>query len=257
MRLAASLTPLFLANCLFATPALAQHIDINTLDDTTAVEIQAEVKSKTFYWSNGLDAAIFSTSTIDRPGDDGALTPLRFTFFVNYGMNINHDFSNNFGVFSGLGIKNIGFIEKFHALDSTVKRRVYTLGVPLGIKIGNLGKRNFVMLGGGADLAFHYKEKGFIRRGNKTKTREWFSERTPLIMPNVFLGASFSPGFTIKAQYYPGNFLNKDFTQTAAGVKVQPYASYQVNLFLLSVGIDIHYKKVRLIAPKDDGKRTM
>lgn len=257
MRLAASLTPLFIAICLIATPALAQEDQRNGLDDTTTIELQAVVKPKKFYWSNGLDAAIFSTSTLDKPGNDDALTPLRFSFVINFGMNINRDFGKHFGVFSGLGIKNIGFIEKHHTLDSTVKRRVYALGAPLGFKIGNLAKRNFVMLGGGADLAFHYKEKGFIRRGNKDKTREWLSDRTPLIMPHVFLGASFAPGITIKAQYYPGNFLSTGFTETIGGVDVRPYSGYDVNLLLFSIGFDIHYKKVRLIEPRDDDKRTM
>lgn len=256
MRLAASLTPLLLATCLIATPALAQDNDQANTEDTTEIAVVI-TEPKTFYWSNGLDMAIFSSATLDKPGNDDVLTPLRFTWFINFGMNINHDFGNHFGVFSGLGIKNIGFIEKFHSLDSTVKRRVYALGAPLGFKIGNLAKRNFVMLGAGADLALHYKEKGFIRRGNKDKTREWFSDRTPLIMPNVFLGASFAPGITVKAQYYPGNFLNKDFTQNVGGISVQPYAGYDVNLILLSFGIDIHYKKVRVFEGKDDDKRTM
>lgn len=212
-----------------------------------------------FYSSNGLDMALLSTSTLDRPGpgNDDGLTPVRFTLFINFGYNLNYDFSNRFGLFTGIGIKNIGFVEKFRTLDSTVKRRVYTLGVPLGMKIGNLSKRNFIMLGGGADLAFNYREKGYIRRGNKDKFNEWFSERTPLIMPHVFLGASFAPGVTIKAQYYPGNFLNSSFVENIGGVNIQPYAGYNVNLLLFSIGFDIHYKHVRITARGEEDKKVM
>ncbi|MCD6063796.1 MAG: hypothetical protein K0R82_1707 [Flavipsychrobacter sp.] len=267
MRLTASLTVLSLAFCLIVTPVWAQDDVDEDLDGTTELVVQPLVKEKTFYASNALDMGIFSTSTLDKPGNDDALTPLRFTWFINFGININHDFSNNFGVFSGLGIKNIGFIERHRLLDSTVKRRVYTLGAPLGIKIGNLKKRNFVLLGVGADLAYHYKEKGFTHRLHKDKTREWFSDRTPLIMPHVFLGASFDPGITIKAQYYFNNFLNTDFTDQIPGgtidgvvyppIDFKPYAGYDVNLLMFSVGFDLHYKKVRLVEPKDKDKRIM
>lgn len=197
------------------------------------------------YWGSGLDGAIFSTSLYkDGAGGDSKLTTLRFTYFLNLGMNYNYDFTKNFGAFVGIGIKNIGLINKYG--DSTVKRRVYTVGVPVGIKLGNLRKRNFVMLGGGVDVPFNYREKGFVERRHKEKFSEWFSDRTPNFMPYVFAGFSIDPGITLKFQYYPGNFFNTDFTEKnkITNLDYKPYEDMEANLILVSLGIDIHYKKL-------------
>jgi hypothetical protein len=175
------------------------------------------------------------------------LSTLRFSWIVNFGFNLNFDFNRHVGLMTGAGVKNIGFIEKI--VDSTVKRRVYTLGVPLGVKLGNLSKRNFVFLGGGLDVPFNYREKGFKDRGNKEKFNEWFSERTPSFLPYVFIGASASPGVTFKLQYYPGNFLNRDYVTNVQfpGGATYPYKPYQrfeqTQLLMLSIGMDLHYKK--------------
>lgn len=175
-----------------------------------------------------------------RPGAGQKLTTPRFTALVNLGVNAHYDFSRRFGIFTGIGIKNIGFIEKFNDGDSTVKRRVYAVGVPLGIKIGDLRNRNFAFLGGGIDVPFHYREKRYESRGDKRKIGEWFSDRTALLMPYVFAGHSFNPGLTIKAQYYPFNFLNTDYGDT------RPFDGYQVNLLFISFGVDIHYRQGRI-----------
>jgi hypothetical protein len=135
----------------------------------------------------------------------------------------------------------MGFIDKYG--DSTVKRRVYSLGIPLGIKLGDLRNRNFAIAGGGVDVPFNYRETGFVHRGEKAKFNEWFSDRTPPVMPFVFAGYSFNPGFTLKLQYYPGNFFNQDFTENMG---VKPYTNYDVHLLLLSIGIDIHYSQFRI-----------
>jgi len=199
------------------------------------------------YWSNSMDAAIFSTSLMQRTGQSQRLTTLRFSYIVNFGFNLNFDFNRHFGLFTGAGVKNIGFIEKF--ADSTVKRRVYTLGVPLGVRIGDLSRRNFLFLGGGVDVPFNYREKGFVDRGDKEKFNEWFSERTPSFLPYLFAGVSASPGITFKLQYYPGNLLNRDYTTTVqfAGGQTstyRPYAVYEhTNLLMLSIGVGINYKK--------------
>jgi len=67
-----------------------------------------------------------------------------------------------------------------------------------------------------------------------------------LLMPYVFVGGSFAPGISLKLQYYPGNFMNTDYQENmvVGGVPtmVKPYAGYNVNLVLLSLGMDIHYK---------------
>ena len=237
---------LLLASCLALTtaPAFAQITDTSYISESETVYSDMEpVKQRHTYFSNALDAGIFSSAILEKPGVNRELSYLRFTFGMNLGFHFNYDFDEHFGIYTGLGIKNIGFTDKIS--DSTIKRRVYTIGVPLGFKIGNLGGRQFIFLGGGIDVPFNYREKGWVNRKNKTKFSEWFSDRTPDVMPYLFAGASFKPGITFKVQFYPSNFLNTSFEEDAdpTGYRAKPYRGYDARLLLLSIGFDIHYRR--------------
>jgi len=189
------------------------------------------------YWGGNLDGMIFSTAFIDRIGTK-SLGTLRFTAWFHIGATYNYNINKNVGIFTGLDLKNIGFIEKFKVNDLTTKQRVYTLGVPVGLRLGNMQKRNYLFLGGGLDLALQYKSKYWDVNTKKTKTNDWFSDKTNLLMPYVFVGAAIG-GTTIKIQYYPTNFYNEDYS--ISGIK--PYANNKVNLLLFSVGKDINLSK--------------
>lgn len=229
----------FLLYTLFSVKASGQSKDtVHNFDISYRTEHR-------FYTSNGLDFAILSTAFVSKPGQSRQLTAPRFTALVNFGFNFNYDLAKNFGLVSGLGIRNIGFIEKEH--DTSIIRRVYSLGIPLGFKLGDLRNRNFFFGGGGIDIPFNYREKAFKKRGNKEKFNEWFSDRTPRIMPFIYAGCSFDPGITLKLQYYPGNFLNPDFEAADSYSNLyKPYNGYQVNLLLFSLGIDIRYNQYRI-----------
>ncbi|MBL7720009.1 MAG: hypothetical protein JNL72_14325 [Flavipsychrobacter sp.] len=222
---------------------------------------------KKLYMGAGMDMAYFSTTLTETKTGGKYLSPLRFhTYAFNLSFNFNYDITNSVGLFTGINLKNIGFIQKYSVVDSTVKRRVLTLGVPLGIKVGNLSRHVFGFAGGGVDVPFNYREKGFRRRGNKDKFNEWFSERTPAIMPYVFAGVCLKPGITLKAQYYTTNFLNTSFTETVTLPGTQttyitsPYSNYtKLNLLLLSVGFDLRYSKKSKAEPvsAEPAMRTM
>lgn len=195
------------------------------------------------YLSTNLDGYILSSSLLEKaPATEAKLTTPRLSGFLHMGFIANFDFTRSFGIYSGLNIKNIGFIEKYSVVDSTVKRRVYTFGIPVGIKIGKIDYGNYVMLGGGVDFPFNYKEKGFVDRNDKDKFNEWFSDRTPAVMPYVFVGAHLRPGVAFKLQYYPTNFLNTDFVEMNKTIATLPYKDYNVNLCLLTLGFDINYR---------------
>ena len=239
--------------CILSSASYAQQRDIDTqqkhIDTVTNFMVKVP-QQKRLYFGNGLDFAMLSTAIVSKPGRSPHLTMPRLTAVVNLGFTLNYDLSNRFGFMSGLGLRNMGFIEKGN--DSTIKRRVYSLGVPLGVKIGDLRNRNFIFLGGGLDFPFHYKEKAFKKRSDKHKESDWFSDKTPRVLPFLFAGYSFDPGITLKAQYYPGNFLNTGYTEPAKGSfpgnppLVAPYSGYKVHLLLLSLGIDIHYNQYRI-----------
>ncbi len=199
-----------------------------------------------WYLSNAFDGAIFSSAVFERPGRSRYLLPtIRFSL-LNIGYHFNYDFDEHFGIFTGLGIKNLGFIEKVDRGDdqddSTIKRRVYTIGVPIGFKIGNLQKRHYFFLGGGFDVPFNYREKGFVKRNDKAKFNEWFSDRTPHVMPYLFAGLSYHSGSTVKLQYYPGNFFNPEFEETTNGITTRPYRGYSAHIVSITFGFDIHSK---------------
>ncbi len=213
-------------------------------------------KKKQVYFGNNYEGALISTAIQNNSLGNPSLGTPRFTYFFHLGFNMHVDLSNTIGLYTGLGIKNIGFIEKTNSVnaltgvvrDSTIKRRVYTVGLPIGIKIGNMKRRNFAVVGGGIDLPFNYREKGFVKRGDKDKFNEWFSDRTARFMPYVFAGISVDPGIVFKVQYYPTNFMNPDYTTQNSNLVIlpvaltRPYANYDVNLLLFSIGFDIHYK---------------
>lgn len=224
----------------FSLQAQTEQKKVETGANTITLTPQ-KIPVRKFYLGNSLDAGIFSTSFVTKEGASRQTTPLRFTMFLHLGYTFNYDFNKYSGVYTGVDLKNIGFIEKEGGY--TAKRRVYTVGVPVGLRFGNMKKRNYFYLGAGLDLAVNYKEKVYDKRSDKKKFNEWFSSRTPLLMPYVFAGYSFDHGISVKVQYYPNSFLNQNFTEDVGGISVQPYADYKkVNLLLFSVGFDMHYK---------------
>ncbi len=253
-----------LCGALFATASLAQTEGNETDSATTdggkhkksmnfsmgGDESKMPSPTRRWYLGNSFDGAIFSSAIFQKPGEGQKLLPtVRFSL-INIGYHFNYDFDEHFGIFTGLGIKNLGFIEKTDRIgasnkdddDSTIKRRVYTLGIPLGFKVGNLQKRHYFFFGGGVDMPFNYRQKGFVKRNDKAKFSDWMSDRTPRFMPFLFAGISYKAGSTVKLQYYPGNFFNTEYEENNGGVITHPYRGYSAHLLCLTFGLDMHYK---------------
>ena len=125
-------------------------------------------QSKVYVTSGG--ELIFSLANIEQNGtSEGSM--LRFSPVINLQAMLNKDFSQNFGVFTGLALRNVGYISgdyKDPSNDLTYKKkfRSYNLGIPVGLKVGNLDKTFFY---GGYEIEFAmaYKEKTYedaIRR---------------------------------------------------------------------------------------------
>ncbi len=222
-------------------PYFYRFLILTFLLSHTCVSANAQRKPNRPYISTGIDGYLLSTTVQQKDGEFIKFSTPRFTGFLHLGVLLHYDFNKRVGLFTGLNVKNIGFIEKMDNPDSTIKRRAYTFGIPLGIKWGDVQYGSYVMLGGGIDFPFNYKEKGFIERNKKAKFNEWFSNRTPAAMPYVFIGAHLRPVLSIKLQYYPGNFLNPDYTGNRNGSAIKPYEGYNVQLAILTVGININY----------------
>jgi hypothetical protein len=201
---------------------------------------------KVWYTSNSGDAGILSFATVEMDGR--TVTPIvRWSPVFNFGTNLNWDFANSAGIFAGWNVRNIGLITRDSVLqDDRFKRRVYMLGVPLGLKFGNMDKR-FFYFGGEVGFPFHYKEKFFPdgKRKDKEKDSEWFSERATQLTTAVFAGFHFKKRFSIKAQYFINNFFNPDYTTTnAQGQQIKPYANYSANVFFITFGFDFKTKSI-------------
>jgi hypothetical protein len=193
------------------------------------------------YLTSGGDGGILSFSTVKRSGQSVSTIP-RFTTFFNFGTNVHYDFTNNIGVFTGFNVKNIGLIMKDSA-NTRYKRRLYTLGIPVGIKLGNMNNGNFFFAGAEAGLAVNYKEKKFVNGDKKDKFNEWFSDRTPKILPSVFAGIR-TKGVNLKFQYYLNDFLNSNFSESVNGVTSTPYRNLESSVFFVTLGYDLKLKSV-------------
>jgi len=151
---------------------------------------------------------------------------LRFTLFFHMQQYLNVDFTQWGGIYAGAAIRNVGFIVEdvyqqvgFQHIDNThpnwnkntkFKRRSYSLGFPIALKLGALNKDYFIYAGGEYEWMFHYKQKLFIE-GNKSKYKEWTSDRMNPWIPSVFAGVQFPGGLNLKFKYYLDDFLNTDF----------------------------------------------
>ncbi len=136
----------------------------------------------------------------------------RYSTFFHIGEQFHVNLGKSFGLYTGIGVRNIGMINR---LNDTIKikQRVYSLGIPVGIKLGDMQKRVYAALGAELELFFNYKQKTFLGSGRGYKAEkfnEWFSDRTPLLNPSLFVEFNFKKGSYIKLRYYPMNFLVAD-----------------------------------------------
>jgi len=139
---------------------------------------------------------------------DNLNTKLRFSMAFHLGEFIHADFGKHVGIFSGIGLRNVGFITDQE--DIKIKYRSYNMGIPLALKVGTFD-RNFYFFGGAEyEWMIHFKQKTFIDDG-KYKYSGWFSRRTPAFIPSAFAGFQFPGGVQIKFKYYLDSFLNHKF----------------------------------------------
>lgn len=201
-----------------------------------AISLAVQAQPEKFYTTSGGEV-IFSSAQLDNNGsEEGNI--IRFSPVINFQNMINYDVGRSFGLFSGLTFRNVGFIYDTPNSNIRKKYRTYNLGIPVGVKIGNLN--GFFVYGGYEfEIPFNYKEKTF-EGGNKTdKFNVWFSDRTTRIQEAIMIGIQFPYGSNIKFKYYLTNFFNKDFSESVNGVTVRPFENFDVNVFYISLNFDL------------------
>ncbi len=205
---------------------------------------------KKAYWSTSGEW-IFSMPVLDvAGGTKGAITEdanssdqgsvVRFSPFFNAQGMLNYDLSQHFGLFTGLSIRNQGFIYDVpgDSLDRRYKFRTYNVGIPVGFKVGTMNGSLF-FAGYEFEMPFNYKEK-VVQNEKKEKFDAWFSDRTEPFFQSVFVGLQGPGSVTLTLRYYLTNFHNTDYQETmdvnGVSTTVKPYAGLNCNLFTVSLG---------------------
>lgn len=187
--------------------------------------------------------------------------PPRFTVFLHLNHKYNIDLTNSMGLAFGLSVKNVGWItnNETYALASDmsnvktyekVKRRSYTVGVPIMIKLGNLKKDRFIAFGAEYELLFHFKEKRFLG-GQKLKRSNWMSDETNRFLPSVFVGLQTNDWGMIKFQYYLEDFLNSSYKNQLGEM---PYAGKTSQMMYISWMGNVRNDKAKKPGKKKDEK---
>ena len=190
-------------------------------------------QSKSYVTTGG--ELIFSLASIEQNGSNENAT-LRFSPTFNLQTMLNKDMSKKFGLFTGLAIRNVGYIindyiDRSNNLTFKKKFRTYNLGIPVGFKVGNLDK-TFFYGGYEVEMAFIYKEKTF-EDGDKTdKITGWFSDRNELFQHGFLAGVQFPYALNLKFKYYLSEFHNRDYTNSAG---IKPYAGLKSNIYYFSL----------------------
>lgn len=197
-------------------------------------------QSKTYFTSGG--EMIFSFASINDNGSSES-SIMRWAPVFNLQSMVNADLSPHFGVFSGLAVRNVGYIYGKYSTNSQAraaseveqtykkKFRSYNLCIPVGIKIGNLDKM-FFYGGYEFELPFLYKEKTFDGGDKIDKITGWFSDREKMFQHGFLLGVQFPYGFNIKFKYYMSEFHNQDFTESNG---TKPYSGLESHVFYFSL----------------------
>ncbi|OQX73625.1 MAG: hypothetical protein B6D61_12355 [Bacteroidetes bacterium 4484_249] len=205
------------------------------------------------YWSSGSEM-IFSFATIDDNGSESG-NIMRWAPVFNLQAMFNYDIGKNFGLFTGIAVRNVGYIYDNYTLieneqEIIVKKkfRTYNLGVPIGIKLGNI-KKMFFYGGYEFEMPFHYKEKTF-RDEKKEKFSAWFSSRVEQFQHAFIVGIQFPHGANIKFKYYVSSFHNQNYTETSGS---KPYEGLNSNIFYFSLNYNL-FTPVKKYMKKDGGK---
>jgi len=179
---------------------------------------------------------IFSWAGIKQDGAETG-SVMRFSPVVNIQNWVNIDKSDNFGLFTGLSVRNIGFIyDDPREPNVRFKARTYNLGIPIGIKIGNLSDR-FLFFGYELEVPITYKEKRFVDEDKVSKSNVWFSDKVTTFNHSLMAGVQLPHGATLKFKYYLTNFFNKDYVPS--NEESIPYNQMDVNIFYFSLNFGL------------------
>jgi hypothetical protein len=180
---------------------------------------------------------IFQSALVEQNNHD-VNTDLRFTAGIHAGEYLHLDLGNHIGFFSGIGLRNVGFITEEDGVR--IKYRSYNLGIPIALKLGSFNKNIYFFGGAEYEWMVHFKQKTFDN-GGKFKYSGWFSNRTPSFITSAFAGFQFPGSIQVKIRYYLQNFLNHDFN---GGDLYNNYTTFnKTQVWYISISFMVKNKK--------------
>jgi hypothetical protein len=187
---------------------------------------------------------IFSLGVVNT--DSTSLSPVvRFSPVFNLQEQLHYDFNKQFGIYTGLGIRNVGLISHYDDQSGNtekIKERAYGLGVPLAVKLGNLESGTGFAAGVEAEMMFAYKRK--IKQGDhKDKISGWLNDNLNLFNPSVFAEIKFKKGQYFRFKYYLRDFLNYKGIELINGEIIPDYGPGS-KLFYVAIGTVKLTKKI-------------
>lgn len=208
----------------------------------------SNVLSQKYYTTSGGEF-IFSRTVSNEPVQNSN-SRTRFSAFFHFNQFYHYNLTESFGGFGGFSISNIGFI--YEEKDTIFKKRVYTFGIPFGLKIGNLENERYLFGGGEIEFPFHYKQKR-IYDGQKDKYAAFFDKRSNTMLPSLFAGVQFPSGLCLKFRYYLSDFLNKNFEGVDFGRKMD-YSTIDSRIFILSISFNLKETKLKDIIKNENNR---
>ena len=216
------------------------------------VALGNSIKAQSVYTTTGGEW-IFSWASVDYDGQEGNTT-LRWSPIINFYNYWHYDVSENLGFMLGLGTHNIGFITDVPAsvvsdnssLNYTgevrKKFRNYTLGIPIGIKVGVM-KEMYLFGGYELEIPYLYKEKTFEDGEKMKKYTSWFSQQSPTIYNSAFVGVQLPSGTSFKFHYYFTDFFKQSYVQDNVWSQGRNFYPTKANMMYLSISQTIFRDK--------------
>jgi hypothetical protein len=206
-----------------------------TLGLVTGLLIACTLGAQDVYTTTGGEW-IFSFPNGEINGAD-ASGPVRFAPVFNLQTYLHVDRGEKFGFLSGLALRNVGFIYDDPVIPQTrYKVRSYNIGIPLGIKVGNM-TGTYVFAAYEFEFPIHYKRKTFVdeeKQDNKVTT--WFSSQLPTVYQGVMVGVQVAQGAQLKFKYYLTDFYKKSYTDASS---TQPWADFDASTMYVSLSMQI------------------
>ncbi|MEN8156927.1 MAG: hypothetical protein ABFS10_08250 [Bacteroidota bacterium] len=242
----------------------------------TAVLILASVSLETSaqvnVYRSGGGEVILSGADVNFTGVSNTTkvsTNPRFTVFLHIQQMYNLDLNNNIGFYAGAALRNVGLImeDRYQYLgfvddtqenwdkDVKVKRRSYSLGFPIALKLGMIDKHYFIYAGGEYEWMFHYKQKLFVD-DIKAKEKEWGSDRVNPWNPSVFAGVQFPGGLNLKVKFYLKDFLNHDYVGKDFGQDVNYSQFESTGIWYISLAMVINKQQLKKMLESQEFEKS-